>query len=71
MIRETTANLASSLRLPSDLMCKEEHVGAVKVGLILVKRNVTRPHLEDLIDWSQLTDGAKMTKAGGLIVMSQ
>ena len=70
MIKETAANLASSLRLPNDLMYKEEHISAVRVGSRLAERNVTRPHLEDLIDWSQLNDGAKMTKAGDFRVYS-
>ena len=64
------ANLASSSRSPSDLTDKEEYVAAVKVGSRLAERNVTRPHLKDSIDWSQLNEGAKMTKAGDLKVFS-
>ena len=44
-------------------MCEEDHVAAVKVGLILAERNLSRPHLEDSIDWSELTNGAKTTRA--------
>ena len=59
MIRGTAANPAKSSMLLSDLICEEEHVSAVKVGTTLAERNASRSHLEDYIDWSQLTDGAK------------
>ena len=38
MIKTTAAHLASSLMLPRNLMCKEEHVAAVKVGTILAEK---------------------------------
>ena len=68
MIRATAANLARSSMSPSDLICEEDHVAALKVGTILAERNASRPHLEDSINWYQLTDGAKRTKAVGFTV---
>ena len=62
MMSSKIANLARCSMSPSDLLSEEEHVAAVKVGTILTERTVSWPHLEDLIDWSTLTDGAKRTK---------
>ena len=44
---------------------------ADKVGMILAERNTSWPYLEDSMEWSYLTNGAKGTKAGVLIVTSQ
>ena len=63
MISLMVAKLARSSMSTSDLLCEEEHVATVKVGTILNEKNVSRPHLEDSIHWSKLTDGAKRTKA--------
>ena len=70
MLKASAANLASSSMSPSDLICEEDHVAAVKVGTILAERNASQPNMDDSIDWSQLTNGAKMTKAVGFIVFS-
>ena len=70
MIKATAAHLASSSMSPRNLICKEEHVAAVKVGTILAEKNTSRPHLKDSIEWSQCTNGAKRTKAGDFVVYS-
>ena len=63
MLSSMVANLAKASMSPSDLICEEEHVAAVKVGTILAERSASRPYMEYSINWSSLTDGANRTKA--------